>query len=79
MTALPPDDDDDNISSVLATSSLWGTMPVLVRQDFPLVTIIMVGHVGLLLPLPLPPKPMSQLRESFYGPARPPQAAFLSP
>jgi len=36
-------------------------------------------RVGLLLPPPLPPKPVSRPSQGFYGPVRPAQPAFASP
>ena len=35
-------------------------------------------RTGLPLPPPLPPRPVSRLRQGFYGPARPAQPAFVS-
>jgi len=36
-------------------------------------------RVGLSLPPPLPPRPISRLRQGSYGPVRPAQPAFVSP
>ena len=49
------------------------------RRSFPAVMTMSTERVGLPLPPPLPPRPVSRLRLGFYGPARPTQPAFVSP
>jgi len=49
------------------------------RLDFPAVMTLVVERVGLPLPPPLPLRPVSRLRQGFYGPVHPAQPAFVSP
>jgi len=43
------------------------------------VMTVAVERVGLPLPPPLPQRPVSRLRQGFYGPVRPAQPAYVSP
>ena len=49
------------------------------RLDFPAVMTQAAERVGLPLPPPLPPRPVSRLRQGFYGPVLPAQPTFVSP
>ena len=49
------------------------------RIDFPALMTLVAERVGLPLPPPLPPRPVSRLRQGFYGPVHPAQPTFVSP
>ena len=71
------DDDDDNTSLSDASGDCQaGQQRRSARQDFPAVMTMEAELVGLPLPPPLPPRPVSRLRQDCYGPAQP---AFVSP
>lgn len=74
-------EDDDNVSSVSATSVLCGgrAASTSVHRDFPQMMTVVAARVGLPLPQLLIPKVVSHLWEGIYGPPNPPQVAFVSP
>ena len=73
------DDDGDTSSSDVSGDRQEGQQHRSAQQDFPAVMTMAAEHVDLSLPPPLPPRPLSRLRQGFYGPARPAQPAFVSP
>jgi len=64
------DDKDSSMSGASGSSVQEGPPHRSARQDFPLVMVMAMAaeRVGLPLPPPLPPKPVSRLRQGFYGP-----------
>lgn len=70
------EDEDFSLSGV---SGSVGPPRRSVNQDFPVVMAMAAERVGLELPPPLPPRPVSRLRQGFYGPVQPAQPAFVSP
>lgn len=71
------DEDEDEEFSQSDTSAVFGAASI--KLDFPKVMTRAAECVRLPLPPPLPPKPLSPLRQGFYGPAQPPLPMFISP
>ena len=71
-TPIPEEEDED--ASVSGGPTLRSA-----RVDFPAVMTLAAERVGLPLPPPLPPRPISRLRQGFYGPVHPAQPTFVSP
>ena len=73
------DDDDDTSSLGISGNRQEGHQQRSARQDFSAVMAMVAERAGLPVPPPVPPRPVSRLRQGFYGPGRPAQPAFVSP
>lgn len=73
----PPERDEDEELSISDDSTVLGAASI--KLDFPKVMTTAAERAGLPLPPPLPPRPVSRLRQGFYGPAQPPRPVFVSP
>ncbi|KAL3042075.1 hypothetical protein OYC64_020096 [Pagothenia borchgrevinki] len=69
------DDDDDTSSSGSSADRQEGHQQRSARQDFSAVMARAAERAGLPLPPPIPPRPVSHLRQGFYGPGHPAQPA----
>ena len=73
------DDEDASLSGTFGSGGQEGPTHRSARLDFPAVMTLAAERVGLPLPPPLPLRPVSRLRQGFYGPVHPAQPAFVSP
>ena len=65
------DDNNTSLSDVSGAGLQEGPQHTSVRQDFLAVMTKAAERASLPLPPPLPPRPVSPLRQGFYGPAQP--------